>query len=95
MLDVVNVEEEDGMVTGPSLGMLDNLNGTLAAWSGVPPYFFLDVAGPLAPPPAATPLSAHPPPATRVGATSRMKEKALSAAPPTLAEGSATTPPTI
>ena len=101
MLDAVKVEEEEDVVTGLGIGDIFNR----AARTGVLPYFFLDRAGPsaspsaragpLAPPPAATPPTAPPPPATRAEAAARMKEKALPAAPPTSAEGSATTPPTL
>jgi hypothetical protein len=53
-LDAVKVDDEDEeMVAAPGVGNILNPGGTLAARSGVPPYTFLDVAGPSAPPPAA------------------------------------------
>ena len=46
-----DVKAEDEMdVAAPGVGNLFNLGSTLAARTGVPPYTFLDVAGPLVPP---------------------------------------------
>ena len=100
-LDAVKIEEEEDVVTG--LGIGDIFNN--AVRTGVSPYFFLDRAGPSAPPPAragpsapppaATPPTAPPSPATHVEAAARMKEKALPATTPSQADGTATTPPTL
>jgi hypothetical protein len=53
MHDAMKVEEQEAVVTGPGIGVLDNPGGMLAARCGVQPYNFIDTAGPLAPPPAA------------------------------------------
>jgi hypothetical protein len=108
----VNDEDEE-IVATPGVGNILNPGGTLAARSGVLPYTFLDMAGPLVPPLAVVlPLpwsifgtrigtamtlapAATSPPATHVDVVAHMKAKALLAAPPTLAEGTTTTPPTI
>jgi hypothetical protein len=106
-LDAVKVDDEINVVATPGVGNLFNLGDIFntAARTGISPYFFLDRArssappparaGSSAPPPAATPPTAAPPPATRAEAAARMKEKALPAAPPSPAEGTATTPPTL
>jgi len=60
--------------------------------TGFSPYFFLDRAGPSAPPPVP---SAPPPPATRAEAAARMAALALPAAPATPTEGTTTTSPSI
>ena len=60
MLQQVKTEDEDEdeeMVAAPGVDSLFSPGGTLAARSGVPPYTFLDVAGPsTSPPTAALPL---------------------------------------
>jgi len=76
-----DVKAKDEMdIAAPGIDNLFNPGGTLAARSGVPPYFFLDVAGPSAPP-AVTPAPASSL-ATRAEAAARMKAKALSGPPP-------------
>jgi hypothetical protein len=56
MLDAVKVEEEEAVVTGPGIGVLDHPGVTLAARHGAQPYNFMDAVGPSAPPAAALPL---------------------------------------
>ena len=52
-LDAAKIEEEDeDMLAAPGVGNLFNPDGTRAARTGVPLYNFLDMAGPLALPPA-------------------------------------------
>ena len=54
MLQQVKTEDKDeDMVAAPGVGNLFNPGGTRAAWTGVPPYTFLDAAIPSVPPPAA------------------------------------------
>jgi hypothetical protein len=47
-------DEEEDMVAAPGVGNIFNPGSIRAARTGVPPYTFLDVAGPLAPPLAVT-----------------------------------------
>ena len=88
-LDAVKEEEDD---VPPGFTIADPFN--TAARTGISPYFFLDRAGPSAPPPATAPL---PPSRTRAEVAARMKAQALSAPAPasTMTEGTATTPPTL
>ena len=93
-LDAVKVEDEVDVVAAPGVGNLFNLGDIFntAARTGISPYFFLDRAGPSAPPPASAGPSAPPPPATHEEAAAHMKEQALPAVPPSSTEGTATTP---
>jgi hypothetical protein len=93
-LDAVKIEDEVDVVAAPGVGNLFNLGDIFntAARTGISPDFFLDRAGPSAPPlaradpsappPEATPPTPPPPPATRMEAAARMMEKALPAMTP-------------
>jgi hypothetical protein len=84
-LDAVKIEGEVDVVAAPSIRNLFNLGDIFntAARTGISSYFFLDRAGPSAPPlactgpSAPTPVAPASPPATRAEAAARMKAKAL------------------